>query len=664
MVRRFVASFVLAGALLATSAVSALAADWHVDVVNGSDASSGDTTATPFKSITRGLEAATAGDTVHVAVGSYEVTTSGEAFPLVLKSGVVLQGAGAEQVTIRGTGDSAVVRGANLDAGSRIDGFTVTGGDPGLDFTASRTTVSNNVITGNRGEYSGAGVHSDGGELHIFGNRIERNWAWFGAGICSEYSDRSTIEDNTIEDNSGYYGVGVGAYYHAEPTIRRTIIRGNVANAEGWSGRACGAGIVAESASLPRVYESVITGNRAEGADATGGAIHLYSASAKLTNCLVTGNTAADYAISGLNSGLTEIVHSTIADNTPAGIGRTSASWPFAVDIRNSIVRGNGSTELEPESAGSVTYTDIEGGWTGEGNIDADPLFVAPGSDYRLTALSPCIDAAAEATTVPTDLDGNLRPQGFGWDMGAFERVGSPPIVEAPAVPGPVRLGSACAVSAEFADAGVGDTHVATIDWGDGTESPATITEDAGRGTATGTHVYAAPGLYRVSVRVLDDDGEATERAALDECVVYDPAGLTLSLGTSASPSGASADARLSGPVRFSFSSRYANGASVPQGAIGLDFRSTGAKFYAPSEQWLVVSRTSRSAVLQGRGTIDGAASPSGGPYVCRIWANDAAPDTLRVRISYRTADDADVVVYDTGTPVRITSGAIVVNRR
>jgi hypothetical protein len=51
-----------------------------------------------------------------------------------------------------------------------------------------------------------------------------------------------------------------------------------------------------------------------------------------------------------------------------------------------------------------------------------------------------------------------------------------------------------------FTDPGVADTHGATIDWGDGTV-------DAGVGTVTGRHVYAAPGAFTVEVCVRDDDG-------------------------------------------------------------------------------------------------------------------------------------------------------------
>ena len=68
--------------------------------------------------------------------------------------------------------------------------------------------------------------------------------------------------------------------------------------------------------------------------------------------------------------------------------------------------------------------------------------------------------------------------------------------------------GDVVEVAATFADPGGDDTHTATIDWGDGTSTPASVTETAGatEGSATGTHVYADDGTYTVQVCVTDDD--------------------------------------------------------------------------------------------------------------------------------------------------------------
>jgi hypothetical protein len=70
----------------------------------------------------------------------------------------------------------------------------------------------------------------------------------------------------------------------------------------------------------------------------------------------------------------------------------------------------------------------------------------------------------------------------------------------------------ACAVnlSASFTDAGIADTHTATVAWGDASASEAaTVTETVGTGagTVTGQHAYTAAGAYTATVTVTDDDG-------------------------------------------------------------------------------------------------------------------------------------------------------------
>ena len=42
-------------------------------------------------------------------------------------------------------------------------------------------------------------------------------------------------------------------------------------------------------------------------------------------------------------------------------------------------------------------------------------------NDYHLSATSPAIDNGMSVTDVTTDIEGNSRPQGSGWDIGAYE---------------------------------------------------------------------------------------------------------------------------------------------------------------------------------------------------------------------------------------------------
>lgn len=71
---------------------------------------------------------------------------------------------------------------------------------------------------------------------------------------------------------------------------------------------------------------------------------------------------------------------------------------------------------------------------------------------------------------------------------------------------GAVALGASSAVSVPFTDPGANDTHTSTITWGDTTSSAGAVTESGGNGTASGSHVYAASGVYTVTVTVKDDD--------------------------------------------------------------------------------------------------------------------------------------------------------------
>ena len=54
--------------------------------------------------------------------------------------------------------------------------------------------------------------------------------------------------------------------------------------------------------------------------------------------------------------------------------------------------------------------------------VGTDPLFVdAANNDFHLKAASPTIDKGEGLSTVTSDHDGTARPQGSGWDIGAFE---------------------------------------------------------------------------------------------------------------------------------------------------------------------------------------------------------------------------------------------------
>jgi len=135
-----------------------------------------------------------------------------------------------------------------------------------------------------------------------------------------------------------------------------------------------------------------------------------------VTNCTFSGNSAM------IGRGLSFTARCCASDLTMSNC----ILWDGGDEISNI----DGSTV-------TMTDTDVQGGWPGVGNIDADPLFVDPDNgNYRLSAGSPCIDAG-DNTAVPTgvlrDLDGNPRfvadacagERGATVDLGAYEFQGT-----------------------------------------------------------------------------------------------------------------------------------------------------------------------------------------------------------------------------------------------
>jgi hypothetical protein len=113
------------------------------------------------------------------------------------------------------------------------------------------------------------------------------------------------------------------------------------------------------------------------------------------------------------------IEQNTICNNT-VDFGNGGGIYSNNASIVNTILWNNYPDEIYGQI--TITYSDVQGGWTGIGNIDANPLFADPANgDFHLTwenfpvpddTKSPCIDAGDPAS--PPDPDNTIA------DMGAF----------------------------------------------------------------------------------------------------------------------------------------------------------------------------------------------------------------------------------------------------
>jgi hypothetical protein len=221
----------------------------------------------------------------------------------------------------------------------------------------------------------------------------------------------------------------------SSPTVTNCTFSGNSADA--------GGGMMNDDNCNPTVTNCTFSGN--ETVLQAGGMYNYKMSSPTVTNCLFDGNiTGTDGgAMYNYWSSSPTITNCTFTDNSAIDNGGVFYTyWSSSPVVSNCILWGNTAPSgpqiyNDGPSSGSVTvaYSDVQGGWSGTGNINADPCFVdLTTADYHLLPGSPCIDAGdstAVPTMVTTDLDGNARIVGSAVDMGAYELQNTPPVSDA-----------------------------------------------------------------------------------------------------------------------------------------------------------------------------------------------------------------------------------------
>ena len=188
-----------------------------------------------YNSIQEAINAASSGDTISVAKGTYIEE-------VVIDRNLTLVGTdGAETTTIDGDGGNVFTIGSAV-ADLEISGFTITGGGRGITTSGSLNEATINihdvVVTGN----DGAGLYFSGGdeqltdtELTIADSEVTNNG---GAGIYIDRIDGTeeggstlTITGNTITNNgTDSTGIDIDTVGNAEVNINENSIVENVGN--------------------------------------------------------------------------------------------------------------------------------------------------------------------------------------------------------------------------------------------------------------------------------------------------------------------------------------------------------------------------------------------------------------------------------------------------
>lgn len=323
-----------------------------------------------------------------------------------------------------------------------INGLTANSGAPAETVVVGVTdsTLDGFTVCGGRGA-NGAGMINDAASPVVANCRFVDNQATqYGAAILNNPGSYPLIENCEFTGNTAGVSGGAIANNGAAPEIRNCTFTlntsgttgGAIVNTPGASGiiencvfdrntTGTGGGAIYSQQASPLVSACVFTRNESE---VSGGAVFNDTGTPFFVNCLFAGNACGENggAITNIAAD-TVFFNCTIAHNTAEEDGGPAYNNQSDPTFVNCILYFNDPEEFyDIKSNPSVRYSDIERGYSGPGNFDINPRFIDPkNGDYGLQPQSWCINAGTGNGAPAIDIDGVVRPQGIGVDVGAYE---------------------------------------------------------------------------------------------------------------------------------------------------------------------------------------------------------------------------------------------------
>jgi hypothetical protein len=397
-----------------------------------------------FTDLQHAIDIAQPGDIICVAAGTYLPNHRHDGDSLrhstfYINSDITLLGGFSGEPGTEGT----------LEGRDPIAHATILSGDLGLpgDTTdnafhvvfidhVSDTMHLDGFIIADGNNFGGAGYETYGAGMFIDGE----------AGRCSPVIANCVIRDNHADQNGG--GVAIIAQFtgNARPTFSNCKILRNVAGGGGGL-----QGIVDSDGMLyPTMINCYFQGNTARTAQGSAISIIVHSAHSviQMINSVVTGNyapnsSAFEIFLTGTGLAQPDIINSVFSGNNNGSLRVSSIGTVTSlINVRNSIFWNNGFGHgLTTNNADvNVTNSIFEFGFTGEGNLGEDPLFVSqpdPTStphtdgDVHLQPGSPALEAGdngavpavitIDADGLPRFIDSHTGLAGGIVDIGAFE---------------------------------------------------------------------------------------------------------------------------------------------------------------------------------------------------------------------------------------------------
>lgn len=289
--------------------------------------------------------------------------------------------------------------------GSQNSGVRIVNSQPAFRFC----TVANNSSAGSGGGFS---VNMTMADFSISCCTITNNVAnrTHGGGINAIMGSGTLILSNCVVVNndsiiSDGNVVGGGVRLQGNSYFVKCVISGNRCEGNegipGGSSSGRGGGIYAANGTN-RFLACTITDNLARGTApggmqgnqgfASGAGMHLVNGVAEILNSILAKNvTSSTHGSAGggiyADNVDLHMENSTVMDNNILGIQSANGG---SATVENSILYFNNANAAQVSPSTVITYSDVQGGYAGAGNINFNPIV---DSAYRIIAGSPCIDA-------------------------------------------------------------------------------------------------------------------------------------------------------------------------------------------------------------------------------------------------------------------------------
>ncbi|HIC88153.1 MAG TPA: hypothetical protein EYP04_01940 [Anaerolineae bacterium] len=288
------------------------------------------------------------------------------------------------------------------------DNSCTVGGGFHISGSTSVVTLTKSAILSNTADLFGGGIYVRNGQLTVREASVKTN--------------RGALYGLTLRGGGGFFA------RDADVHIDHSVFQRNV-GVNDFSGRepAVGGGLAFLGGQAHLDANLILTNTAwisSAGEIGWGGGLFISGTQASLTNNVIAGNKAE--IGDGIYTQDSEMhaLHTTIADHAGQGV---FVGPDATARLTNTIVSSNGLGITTTLPAGTTLpdhtlfWNNGEDGVTGTDPIWGDPMFLDPAKwDYHLGYSSAAVDAGA-VVSVTDDMDGQVRPIGLGYDIGADE---------------------------------------------------------------------------------------------------------------------------------------------------------------------------------------------------------------------------------------------------